>query len=117
MWTRISVPFEFGIKDCDSRRQLVIGDVVVADDEVDSESGGIFYFFNSLYSAIQNNNQFDSGSICLVDSLGRNAISLVIAGRDIIFYVGVEILKIFVDKRDGCRAVDVIVAEYHYLLL
>ena len=91
--------------------------MMVADDKIDAERGGIFYLFDSLDSAIQDYYQFHPRGMSLVDGFGRDAISLVISGGDIVLDVGVEILQVLVDQCDGSSAIDIIVAKHHDLLL
>ena len=48
-----SRPFEFGVEYRGCRGQLVVGHMVVADDEVDSALLGILYLVDSLYAAVE----------------------------------------------------------------
>ena len=90
---------------------------MIADDEVDSMLARMGDFDVGLYATVENDDEFNTLTCEIVDGFRRNAISLLVAGGDEIVDVGVEILEILVDKRDGSGAVDVVVAVYHYLLL
>ena len=109
--------FEFRVEDCGSRGQLVVGDVVVANDEIDAERGGIFDFLDGLNAAVEDYDEFDALLVELVDYAMRDAISVVVAGGDIVSDVGVVIAEILVDERHSGSAVDIVVSVNHNALL
>ena len=68
MGTRIGAPLKFGIQYSHSRRQLLVGHVMVAYYEIDTEFTRILNFFYRLYSTIKDYNELDPRSGGLVNS-------------------------------------------------
>lgn len=91
--------------------------MVVTDDEVYAMLLGVGNLLVGLYSAVEDDDELHPCGGELVDCLGRYPVALLVAGRDEVIYVGVEVLEILVDQGDGGSAVDIIVAVDHYLLL
>ena len=58
MRARICGAFELRVQDSHGRRKLVVGHVMVADDEVDAAFGGISDFVDRLDAAIENYDEF-----------------------------------------------------------
>ena len=67
--------------------------MVIADDEIDTKSLGIFYFLDSLDTTVEDDNQFDTCCMGKVYSFRAYSISLVITVVNIVFYVGIELLQ------------------------
>ena len=57
MFIRIGVVFPFGIQNGYSRGQYIIGDMMVADDEINAFLLGVCDFFDGFDTAVQYNNQ------------------------------------------------------------
>lgn len=93
MFERVGIFFQFRIEDCCSARKFVVGHVMVADDEVYIFAFGVSYFLHCFYTAVESDNECNSAFFGIVYTLRRNAISLVITVGDIIFEVGIKILK------------------------
>ena len=97
MLTWISRSLKFGVENGGGRRKLVIGDMVVANDEIDAFCARIGDFLNSLYAAIKYDYQFYTLFRSLIYDFERDAVALVIAGRDIIVNFRIKILQVTVD--------------------
>jgi hypothetical protein len=57
MLIRIGVVFPFGIQNGYGRRQYIIGDMMIADDEINAFLLGICDFFDGFDTTVQYNNQ------------------------------------------------------------
>ena len=113
----IRTPFEFGIKYGHCRRKSLVGHVVVADYKVDAQRAGIFYLFGRLDAAIKDNEELDPLTGSHVYGSLRYTISVLVARRDKIVDMGVEIAQVFIDECDGGCSVDVIITIDNNLLL
>ena len=100
----------FGIEYGNSFRQLIIGLVVVADDEVNAFLLGIAYHIDCLDAAIERNDQFNAYAIGVINTLLRNTISIVITVGDIVIQRGIETAQEAIDQRHGTGAIDIIVS-------
>ena len=87
--------------------------MVITDNEVYAQCLGILYLLMSLYSTIKNDNQLHTILIRHVNSLATHSISLLIAIRDIVFYVGIVKTKELIDEGYSRTAVNIIVTIYH----
>ena len=74
----------FGIKDCHCRWHLVVGLVVVADDEVDAKAFGVGNLLVGLDAAVEYNHQFYALLLGLVNSLYAHPVALLISVGDIV---------------------------------
>ena len=88
--------------------------MVVADDEVDALLFGIGYLVDGLDAAVEDDDEFHTLLCRIVHTLCADAITLVIAVGDIVFYVGVKLLQEFVYQCHGGASVHIVVAVYHY---
>ena len=66
--------------------------MMVADDEVYALTLGIGYLLDGLDAAIEHNHQFNTRFFRIVYSFPADTIALLIAVRDIILNVGIELL-------------------------
>ena len=92
LFERIRVVGALGVEDGHSGRHLLIGHMVVADDEVDTQRLGIGDLLDSLYAAVKNDHQFHACPLGILQSLATDAVALIVAIRDIIVYIGIELL-------------------------
>ena len=76
--------FPFGIQNSHCRRHHLVGHVVVADNKINTSTLGIGYFIDSLNSAIEDDNQFNTCLVSKVNSFLADTISLIIAVGDIV---------------------------------
>ena len=113
----IRVVRALGVEDGGGRGQLVVGHVVVADDEVDAFLAGIRHFLHGLDAAVQHDDQLHARPCGIVHPLHRHPVALVVAVGDVVVDVGVILLDEFVDQRHGRGAVHVIVAIDQYPFL
>ena len=113
MFAGICASAEFRIEYGGSRRQFGVGHMMVADDEVYAFVFGIFDFLIGLYAAVEYDDELDIAAGGIVNAFARYAIPLLVAGRDVIFYVGIVVLQVFVDERHGGGSVHVVVAVNH----
>ena len=90
---------------------------MVADNKIDASLPGICDLIVCLDAAVENDDEFHTLFDSHIDASARNAVALVIAGRDVVVDLRIEILQIAVDQRDGCRAVDIIVSVDHDFFL
>ena len=91
----------------------LVGDVVVADDEVDAQRAGIGDLVDGLDAAVEHDDESDAHLGGVVHPLARDAVSLVVAVGDVEVHVRVELAQETVDQRYGRAAVDVVVAVDH----
>ena len=110
---RIGRIFELWVENGYSRRKLVVGDVVVADNEIDATLGCVADLVDGFDAAVENYDQFHTLLGHIIDAFARNAVAFVVACGDIEIELGVEILKIAVYERYGSGAVDIVVAVDH----
>ena len=96
-----------------SVRKCLVGNMMVAHDEVDTLLFSVVDFLYGLYAAVEHDNQFHIVLGRVVAAFERNAIALVITRRDIILHVGIIVLEIFVDECHGGGTVHVIVSVDH----
>ncbi len=89
---------------------------MVADYEIYSAGGRVFYFINGLDTAVEDDYELDVFLGGTVYGRFGDAVSLVVAGGDIEVDFRIEILQITVDQRYGGGAVHVIVAVDKYFL-
>ena len=66
-----------------------------------------------LDTAIENDNQLHTTLIRHVNSLTTYSISLLIAIRDIVFYIGIVKTKELIDEGNSRTAINIIVTIYH----
>ncbi len=90
--------------------------MVVADYEVDAETAGIVDLVYGLDAAVKYYHKAYALRGCVVDATLRNPVAFVVACRDVVFNVGIEVAQIAVDERHGGGAVHVVVAVDHYPL-
>ena len=107
----------FRVEHGHGRGHGLVGDVVVADDEVDAQRAGIGDFVDGLDAAVEHDDKSDAHFGGVVHSLARDAIPLVIAVGDVEVHVRIELAQETVDQRHGGAAVDVVVAVDHDALL
>ena len=106
----IGVVFTFGIEDSDRLRKHFVGHMMVTDDEVDAFALGVGYLFHRLDTAVEHNHQPDTGAGCIIHPLGSYAISLIVAIRDVIVDVRIELLNKLIDQGYSRGAIYVVVA-------
>jgi hypothetical protein len=107
----------FGIEHGHGLRQLVVGHVVVADDEVHAALVGVGHLVDGFDAAVERDDERDAAADGVVDALERDAVALIVAVGDVVFDrrgVGAEE---FVDQRHGRCAVHVVIAINHDPLL
>ena len=112
MFVRVGRVSSFRIKDGCRFRQDIVGNVMVAYDEVYSLFFGIGYFIYCLYSAVKHNDKFYSGFVGIVHSLGCHSVSFVISVGDIIVDIRVELLEELIYQCHRSSSVYIIVAVY-----
>ena len=89
---------------------IAVGQVVVANDEVDAQTARIGHLFVGLDATVEGDDKFHTRFFCIVDTLKRNAIALAVAVGDIEIDIVVERLQIGIDKGNRRGAVNIIVA-------
>ena len=92
MLVGIGLPFEFGIENSHGVGQLVVGHVVVADDEIDAFTLGIGDFLYGLDAAVEGNYECNAILGCIVDAFVRDSVTLVVTVGDIVVEPRIEIL-------------------------
>ena len=91
----------------------IVGNMVVADDEVNATLISIRNFVDCLDAAIEHNNQFYTCLCCIVYSLDADTIALLVTIRDIVFHVGIVLLQKLIHQ-SYCRAtIHIVVAIHH----
>ena len=115
MFVGIGLPLEFGVEDSHGVGQLVVGHVVVADDEVDAFALGVCNLLHGLDAAIEGDDERDAVLGGIVDTLVGDAVTLVVAVGDVVVEPRVEILQELVYQRYGRRSVHVVIAINHNL--
>ena len=103
----------FGIKNGYCWRHLFIGDVMVADNEVDAQRFGVSYFVDGLNSAVEDDNKLYARLVGIIYAFATNAVAFFVAVGYVILDVGVELLKEFIHEGNRCASVDIVVAIHH----
>ena len=101
-----------GIQDGHGRRQLNIGHVVIADDEVDAVLLGIGNLGVRLDAAVEHDNQSHASLTSVVNALITDAIALFVAVRDVEIDVGGKPLEKTIDEGHSRAAIDIVVTIY-----
>ena len=117
MRARICRPRQLGVQYGCCRRQHVVGDMMVADDEVYAPLTGVCHLVRGLDAAVEDDEEAHSLFGRHVYGGARYAIAVLGARRDIVVDVGVVVSQVLVDQSDGGGAVHVIVSVDHYSLL
>ena len=65
-------------------RHLIVGHMMVADNEVDAKTLGIGNLLVGLYAAVEDNHQFYALFLGLVDSLATHSVALLVSVGDIV---------------------------------
>ena len=105
--------FQLGVEDGGCRRQLLVGHVVVADDEVDAQLLGVGYLLVGLDAAVEDDDKLHALLGGQVDGGFGDAVALIVARGDVVVYLGVVVLQVAVHERHGRRAVHVVVSVDH----
>ena len=84
--------------------------MVVTNHEVDTKRRSIFNFFDGLKSTVQCNNELEAILSCVINSLNRNTITLVITIGDIKFYIVMELLQELIYQRDRSSSINVVIS-------
>ena len=92
----ISVVDQLGIQNRCRVRQLIVRNMVITHDELDALFLGIRNLVDCLDAAIEHDNQFHPNRSRIIDTLQRDTITVVITRRDIVFQIGVNVLKILI---------------------
>ena len=87
MLERISVVAALGVEYCHCRRHLLVGNMVVAYNEIYAQRFGISYLLGRLYSAVENYYQLHVVRMRIVYSFLAYTVSFVVAVGNIVFYV------------------------------
>ena len=106
----VGVVLPLGVEDSHGIGQLVIGVVVVADDEVDAKALGIVYHLVGLDATVEDDDELHTRLMGKVYPLLAHAVALVVAVGDIIVDIGIELLQKLVHQRHGRTSVDVVVS-------
>ena len=117
MLERIRVVWPFGVQYGGSLRHHVVGNVVVADNKVYTHALGIGNLIDRFYSAVENNDKFNTIFLCIVYSLITHTVSLVIAVGDVVLDVRIELLQKLIHQCNGSATVNIVIAVNHYALL
>ena len=107
---------KLGVQYRNGAGQLLIGDVMVAHDEVYAQRLGIRYLLNGLYATVEHDDQLHACGIGVVDTALRDSITILVAVGDVVVYVRRELLQKLIDQSHGRCAVDVIIAIDKYAL-
>ena len=78
------IVFPLRVQNSHGRRHYLVGHVVVADNKINAPTLGIGYFIDSLDTAIEDDNQFNTCLVSKVNSFLADTISLIIAVGDIV---------------------------------
>ena len=106
-----------GVEDGSGRRQGLVGEMVVADDDIDALVAGVAHFLHGLNAAVQGDDQGVAVLVSPVDALVGDAVALVVAVGYVVLDVGVEIAYEGVHQGDGRSPVHIVVSVDHDLLL
>ena len=89
---RIGIVVALGVKNGHCGRHLLVGYMVVADDEVNTQRLGIGNFLDCLDATVKDDHQFHTCPMGIVQPFATDAVALIVAIRDIIVYIGIELL-------------------------
>ena len=113
----IAVVVAFRIKNRHGRRQFVVGNVVVANDEIDALFAGISHLLNGLDAAVEHNDEFHPHFGGEIDTFARDAVAFLIAVGDIEVDIGIELREELVDQCHRRASINVIIAINHDVFL
>ena len=99
-----------GIKNGHSTRQLIVGHMVIADNEIDTLTFSISYLLYSLNTTVEHDNKSYASLRSKIDTFLRDTITLFIAIGDVEIDVGVVLQQKLVDQGNGCTAIHIVVA-------
>ena len=102
-----------GVEDGGGRRQGLVGEMVVADDDIDALVAGVAHFLHGLDAAVQGDDQGVAVLVSPVDALVGDAVALVVAVGYVVLDVGVEIAYEGVHQGYSRGTVHVVVSVYH----
>lgn len=114
---RIIAVVPFGIQYGSGIRQGLVGKVVVADDDVDALFLGIPDLLDSLDAAVEGDYQRVAVLACPVYTLVGYAVSLIVAVRNVVFDIWVEIAYKGVHQGHGRSPVHIVVSVDHHVFL
>ena len=83
----IAVIWAFGIQDGNSIGHHLVGNVVIADDEVNAKLAGVGHFANGFDAAVENNDELHACVASILQSLCADAVAFVVAVGDVIVNV------------------------------
>ena len=95
----------------------VVGNMMVADDEVYAKAFGIFNLLDGLDAAIEDDDEFHTSFMCKVYSLFAYSIAFVISVGDVVIDVGIELLQKLIHQCYSRAAVYVVIAVNENALL
>ena len=105
--------FTLRIKDSHSIWQFIIRYMMVADDEVYTQPFGIGNLVDSLNTAIENDNEFNTLFCRIVQCLNTDTIPFFITVWDIVFNIGIELLQKLIHQSYRRTSIDIVVAVDH----
>ena len=110
---RICIVHPLGIQYGHSRRQHLVGHMMVTNDEVDALILSILNLINCLDATIQHNHQFHTLACRIIHSLHRNAIPLLTTVRYVTFHIGVELRDTPINQSHSRTAIHIVVTINH----
>ena len=102
-----------GVEDSYSGRHFLVRHMMVTNNKVYAEFLGIGNLVYGFYATVENDDEFYTFFLSLVDAFAAHPISLVVAVGDVVFYIGIELLQHFIHQCHGCTAIYVVVAIHH----
>ena len=102
-----------GVEDGHCGWHHVVGNMMVADDEVYAQRLRVRYFVDCLDTAIEHDNQFYTVLCRIVYTLDADAVTFFVTVGDIVLHVGVELLQEFIHQSYCCTSIHVVVAPDH----
>ena len=113
----IGVVLTLGVEDGHGIGQLLVGHMMVADDEVDALLFGIGYLVDGFDATVEDDNELHALLLGIVYTFLAYAIAFVIAVGDIVFDVGIKLQQKLIDQRYGCTPIYVVIAIHENTLL
>ena len=90
--------------------------MVVAHDEIDSQRLGIGNLLDSLNAAIEYYDKLYACRVRIIDTSFRDAVTIFVPVGNIVIYIRRKLLQKLIHQRNGCCAVNIVVAVNKYAL-
>ncbi len=100
----------FGIDNGHGTGKLIVGHMMIANDEIDAFLFGIRNLIDGFDAAVKRNNKFYTCAHSIIDSLKRYAVPFIVPIRNIIIDIICYSAQKLVNQRNGRCAIDIVIS-------